>query len=264
MKSKVREILHFVIVGAGPTGVEISSELSDLFHGDYARLYPHIKKYVRISIHDIAPNVLGGFDAYLQEYAMSSFDRRDVEVVTGSHIEKVDDHAIYTKELGRIPCRTVIWSTGNKVTPLVEKLRCKKAEKGMPRMITDEFLRLKDESKEGVIPGVYALGDAADVEGASLPTTAEVACQKAGWLAKAINRDFEEGVGPFEYKQAPIVAYLGHSDGVIAGKMDYTGAEAWLAWRSKNFLWTRTWRQRVMIVASWVLDRLTGRAIAPR
>lgn len=260
----VREILHFVIVGAGPTGVEISSELSDLFRGDYAKMYPHVKKYVRISIHDIATNVLGGFDAYLQEYAMNSFDQRDVEVVTGSHIEKVDDEAIYTKELGRIPCRTVIWSTGNKVTPLVEKLQCKKAAEGMPRMLTDEFLRLKDV-KEGTIPDAYALGDAADVEGASLPTTAEVACQKGTWLAAAINQEFEQGrVGPFDYKQAPIVAYLGHGDGVIAGKMDYTGAEAWVAWRSKNFLWTRTWRQRVLIVVSWVLDRLTGRAIAPR
>lgn len=260
----VRDILHFVIVGAGPTGVEISSELSDLFHEDFARIYPHVKKHVRISIHDIAPNVLGGFDEHLQEYAMNSFDKRDVEVVTGSHIEKVDDKAIYTKELGRIPCGAVIWSTGNKVTPLVDTLKCKKAEKGMPRMLTDDFLRLKD-SKGGTIPDVYALGDAADIEGASLPTTAEVACQKASWLAKAINKDFEESrVKAFEYQQAAIVAYLGHSDGVIAGKSDYTGAEAWVAWRSKNFLWTRTWRQRVLVVVSWVLDRLTGRAIAPR
>lgn len=264
-----RDLLHFVIVGAGPTGVEISSELSDLFHEDYARLYPHIKKYVRISIHDIAPRVLGGFDSHLQEYAMASFDRRDVEVVTGSHIEKIDAGAIYTKELGRIACGTVIWSTGNKVTELVDGLQCKKAESGLPRILTDDFLRVKSAGAKGdsdeFIPDVYALGDAADIEGASLPTTAEVACQKANWLATAINREFDEDrVRPFEYRQAAIVAYLGHSDGVIAGKSDYTGAEAWVAWRSKNFLWTRTWRQRVLVVVSWVLDRLTGRAIAPR
>lgn len=260
----VRDILHFVIVGAGPTGVEISSELSDLFREDYARLYPHIKKYARISIHDIAPNVLGGFDQRLQDYAMNSFDKRDVEVVTGSHIEKIDDKAIYTKELGRIPCGTVIWSTGNKVTSFAERLRCKKAEKGMPRLLTDEFLRLKSENGD-VLPDVFALGDAADIEGASLPTTAEVACQKANWLGAALNKEFGESkVGQFEYKQMAIVAYLGHSDGVIAGKGDYTGAEAWVAWRSKNFLWTRTWRQRVLVVVSWVLDRLSGRTIAPK
>lgn len=225
---------------------------------------------MRISIHDIAPNVLGGFDQQLQDYAMNSFDKRDVEVVTGSHIEKVDNQAIYTKELGRLPCHTVIWSTGNKASPLVERLECKKAEKGLPRMLTDDFLRLKWDGKTGggggdVLPNVFALGDAADIEDQSLPTTAEVACQKANWLAAALNHDFDETrVKPFTYTQTPIVAYLGHSDGVIAGKNDYTGAEAWLAWRSKNFLWTRTWRQRVMIVISWLLDRVTGRAIAPR
>ncbi|KAJ0110275.1 hypothetical protein J7T55_000708 [Diaporthe amygdali] len=261
---EIRDILHFVIVGAGPTGVEISSELSDLFHEDFARLYPHIKKHVRISIHDVAPNVLGGFDQHLQEYAMNSFDRRDVEVLTESHIEKVDDGAIYTRELGRIPCNTVIWATGNGATSLVDRLRCQKSEKGLPRLLTDEFLRLKGENREPV-PDVYALGDAADVDGASLPTTAEVACQKANWLGTALNKDFEQGkVSHFQYRQAAVVAYLGHSDGVIAGKSDYTGAEAWVAWRSKNFLWTRTWRQRVLVVVSWVLDRLTGRTIAPR
>lgn len=259
----VRNILHFVIVGAGPTGVEISSELSDLFHDDFARLYPHVKKHVRISIHDVAPNVLGGFDQHLQEYAMNSFDKRDVEVLTESHIEKVDEGAIYTQELGRIPCNTVIWATGNGSTALVDGLRCQKTGKGLARLLTDDFLRLKGTNGEPV-PDVYALGDAADVEGASLPTTAEVACQKAKWLGSALNKEFEEGkVSNFQYRQAAVVAYLGHSDGVIAGKSDYTGAEAWIAWRSKNFLWTRQWRQRVLIIVSWLLDRLTGRAIAP-
>ncbi|KAI7773046.1 hypothetical protein LA080_012104 [Diaporthe eres] len=260
---EIRNILHFVIVGAGPTGVEISSELSDLFHNDFARLYPHVKKHVRISIHDVAPNVLGGFDQHLQEYAMNSFDKRDVEVLTESHIEKVDEGAIYTQELGRIPCNTVIWATGNGSTALVDGLRCQKTGKGLVRLLTDDFLRLKGTNGEPV-PDVYALGDAADVEGASLPTTAEVACQKAKWLGSALNKEFEEGkVSNFQYRQAAVVAYLGHSDGVIAGKSDYTGAEAWIAWRSKNFLWTRQWRQRVLIIVSWLLDRLTGRAIAP-
>lgn len=259
----VRNILHFVIVGAGPTGVEISSELSDLFHNDFARLYPHVKKHVRISIHDVAPNVLGGFDQHLQEYAMNSFDKRDVEVLTESHIEKVDEGAIFTQELGRIPCNTVIWATGNGSTTLVDGLSCQKTGKGLARLLTDDFLRLKGTNGEP-IPDVYALGDAADVDGASLPTTAEVACQKAKWLGSALNKEFEEGkVSNFQYRQAAVVAYLGHSDGVIAGKSDYTGAEAWIAWRSKNFLWTRQWRQRVLIVVSWLLDRLTGRAIAP-
>lgn len=82
-------LLHFVIVGAGPTGVEISSEISDLFSGDYAKLYPHLKYKVKVSVHDVADQVLSGFDTNLQDYAMSSFSQRNVEIVTGSHIERI-------------------------------------------------------------------------------------------------------------------------------------------------------------------------------
>ena len=60
------------------------------------------------------------------------------------------------------------------------------------------------------------------------------------------------------------MAYLGQNDGVVSGKKDYSGPQAWIAWRSKNFLWTRTWRQKVLIVMGWVLDLVTGRSIAPR
>lgn len=252
-------LLHFVIVGAGPTGVEVSSELSDLFSTSYASLYPHLKKYVSIAVHDVANQVLSGFDTKLQDYAMSSFTKRNVEVLTGSHIERVEEDCLYTKENGRIDAGLVIWATGNKSTALVDSLPVKKTPRN-PRILTDSFLRVYTPSSE-LLDGVYAIGDAADVEDARLPTTAEVACQKAKYLAKTLNGKVEEG---FRYQQTAIVAYLGQNDGVVSGKKDYSGPQAWIAWRSKNFLWTRTWRQKVLIVIGWALDLVTGRSIAPR
>jgi NADH:ubiquinone reductase (non-electrogenic) len=184
--------LHFVIVGAGPTGVEISSVLSDLSHKPFARLYPHVKKHIRISIPDVAPNFLGGCDQHLRDYAMDSFYKRDVEVITESHDEKVDKGAIYTRELGRIPCNTVLWATSNGATALVDRLKCQKTKKGLHRLLNGGFLRLRGTIGEP-IPDAYALGDADDVDGASLPTTAEVACQNAKRLGTALNKEFEEG-----------------------------------------------------------------------
>jgi NADH:ubiquinone reductase (non-electrogenic) len=239
--------------------VEVSSELSDLFAGGYAKLYPHLKGKVSVAIHDVAENMLSGFDTKLQDYAMGSFVRRGVEVATGSHIERVEKDALFTKEKGRIDAGLVIWATGNKCTPLVEQLDVKKTPRN-PRILTDDFLRAFD-SEGGPLDSVYALGDAADVEDARLPTTAEVACQKAKYLAEMLNKGFSKG---FRYEQTSIVAYLGQNDGVISGKNDYSGPQAWIAWRSKNFLWTRTWRQKILIVLSWILDLFTGRAIAPR
>ena len=230
-----RELLHFVIVGAGPTGVEVSSELSDLFEGGYARLYPHLKGKVSATMHDVAENVLSGFDTKLQNYAMSSFKKRGVKVLTGSHIEKVEPNCLYTKELGRIGCGVVVWATGNKSVPLVESLPVEKTPRN-PRILTDDYMRVYPTtasdsltSFDGSTPldGVFAIGDAADVLDARLPTTAEVACQKANYLADALNHGFKK---KFEYKQTSIVAYLGQSDGVISGKRDYEGKQAWLAW----------------------------------
>jgi len=236
------DLLHFVIVGAGPTGVEVSSELSDLCEGSYARLYPHLKGKVTIAVHDVAENVLSGFDTKLQEYAMASFNKRHVEVLTASHIQRVEKDCLYTKEKGRIAAGFVIWATGNKCSPLVETLPVKKTPRN-PRILTDDFMRVYD-SDSSLIDATYALGDAADVEDARLPTTAEVACQKANYLAGSLNHGFKE---PFKYTQAALVAYLGQNDGVISGKKDYSGRQAWIAWRSKNFLWTRTWRQKVLM-----------------
>ena len=131
--------------------------------------------------------------------------------------------------------------------------------------MTDRWLRVLKAGKEGgeeVVDGVYALGDAADIESHELPATAEVAVQKAEWLAKYV---IAGGEGkPFEYKQKALVAYIGRQDGVVDGKQDWTGASAWLAWRSGNLEWTRSWRRKVMMVLYWVMNKLDGREVARR
>ncbi|KAI4162220.1 MAG: hypothetical protein LQ342_004240 [Letrouitia transgressa] len=254
-----RNLLHFVIVGGGPTGVELSAELCDLFNQSFAKLYPHLKAKPTIAIHDVAPNILSVFDAKLQEYALSSFSKRGVQIVTNSHIQRVDADSITTAEHGRIPAGLVIWATGNRCTRLVESLPVRLTPR-LPRILTDSFLRVYGKDDQ-VLPDAYALGDAADIKDASLPTTAEVACQKAEYLAKNLNTRFDS---PFKYEQKAIVAYLGQRDGVVAGEENnLTGQRAWMAWRSKNFWWTRSWRQKVLVVVAWILDLVVGRGIAP-
>ena len=256
-----RNLLHFVIVGGGPTGIELSAELCDLFNHSFAKLYPHLKGKPSLAIHDVAPNILSVFDAKLQDYALSSFSKRGVQVVTKSHIQRVDADSITTAEHGRIPTGLVIWATGNRCTRLVESLPVALTPR-LPRILTDEFLRVYSKDGETILPDAYALGDAADIKDASLPTTAEVACQKAEYLAKTLNKGV---TGKFEYQQKAIVAYLGQRDGVVAGEHEssLTGQRAWMAWRSKNFWWTRSWRQKVFVVVAWVLDWVVGRGIAP-
>lgn len=255
-----REILNIRIVGGGAIGIEATAELYDLWHEDMRFLYPHLDGKLTISIHDVAPTILSTFDKSLGDYALRSLHQKSVQIKTGSHIEKVERDAIYTKEDGRMAYGMLIWATGNGVSPLVDDLPVKKAEKGLPRMLTDRYLRLLKPNGE-VIEDAYALGDAADIDGHSLPTLAEVALQKGEYLSRELNAG-DQPSKPFEYNQRALMAYLGQHDGVVGGKSEWTGESAWLAWRSGSLAWTRSWRRRIMISLSWVFVWFGGRDIA--
>ncbi|ORY56919.1 uncharacterized protein BCR38DRAFT_450357 [Pseudomassariella vexata] len=256
-----RDLLNMRIVGGGAIGIEAAAELYDLWNEEMRFLYPHLDGKLTITIHDVAPEILSTFDESLSEYATNSLQGKQVELKTASHIERVGKDAIFTKEDGRLPFGLLIWATGNKASSLVEKLPVQKPEKGLPRVLTDRYLRVLGTEGE-VVQGVYALGDAADIEGESLPTLAEVALQKGEYLAKVLNQEGEAGeTKPFAYEQQSLMAYLGRHDGIVGGKTDWTGASAWIAWRSGSLAWTRSWRRKFMISISWLFVWWDGRDI---
>ncbi|KAL8887022.1 MAG: hypothetical protein Q9215_005358 [Flavoplaca cf. flavocitrina] len=266
------ELLHVAIVGGGPTGVEITAELDDLANHELRDLYPDVAPYLHISIYDVAPNILGAYDRKLHEYANERLVRRHVAVETNTRIERVDKDALWVKGKGRVPYGMLMWVTGNKATELVMGMRdVRRSEQGLVRLLTDSHLRLfKDRDSEDVWDGVFALGDAADIDGQSLPTTAEVAVQKAKYLTHFFNSRSKGSFNvpaslPFTYTEKQLVSYIGSRDGIIAGRGDregWTGRSAWLAWRSGSVMWTRSWRNRIVILLTWVLNWFFGKEIA--
>ncbi|KAH0848307.1 hypothetical protein AYO21_04337 [Fonsecaea monophora] len=280
---RARELLHIAIVGGGPTGIELTAELDDLCQDELRLTYPLVAQYVSISVYDVAPNILSAYDNKLHEYATSQLERRHIDVAPNTKIERVDDQALYIKDKGRVPYGMLIWATGNKHVPLLDKIDVKLSQRGLKRILTDDHLRVHGGGETGQVhDGVFALGDAADIEGASLPTTAEVAVQKARYLVQNFNElakslaatTTQSGLSsandafdkPFAYSQKQLVSYIGAHDGVIAGKGPnsdgWTGKSAWLAWRSGSLMWNRNWRSRVVIVFTWVLNRVWGKEIA--
>jgi NADH:ubiquinone reductase (non-electrogenic) len=91
-----------------------------------------------------------------------------------------------------------------------------------------------------------------------------VALQKGEYLADVLNKQNIQGadIPKFQYKNKATIAYLGNHDGVIGGDQKWTGANAWLAWRSGSMMWTRSWRRRIMIAINWVFIWIDGRDIA--
>ncbi|KAK3670841.1 hypothetical protein LTR78_009285 [Recurvomyces mirabilis] len=241
-----RGLLHIIIVGGGPTGVELAAEMSDLFNDDFSKLYPDLKGRMSITIHDAAPFILGAFEEALRKHSLESFSKRHVTVITGSKIKKVEVDSITTEAEGSIACGMILWTAGKK------------------QIMTDDYLHvLTPRPEQEPMRDVFALGDAADIKKYFLPTTAEVAVQKAEYLVRVLNNSSNAASpAPFEYKQKALVAYIGGHDGVVHGRPEWSGPRAWAAWRSKNLLWTRSWRRKFMITIYWALDWLGGKEIA--
>ncbi|EFR04089.1 external NADH-ubiquinone oxidoreductase 2 [Nannizzia gypsea CBS 118893] len=130
-----RYLLHFAIVGAGPTGIEMAASLCDFIHEDLVKVYPQLKEMIRITLFDVAPTVLSTFDQSLSKYAMDTMKREGVDVKTNHHIESLrwgepdapGPHAmdpkgcltIKTKEDGEEGIAMCVWATGNEMNEFV-------------------------------------------------------------------------------------------------------------------------------------------------
>jgi NADH dehydrogenase FAD-containing subunit len=189
-EARREQLLHFCVVGGGPTGVEFSAELHDLIHDDLSKKYPALLTNVRITLYDVAPRILSMFDSALAQYATEHFARQHIEVRTRRTVTCVDDGVLHVREEGEVPFGMLVWSTGVEMTPLIKSLRGIRKDPKGGRLVTDGWLRVIQDAptEEGkppkLVKDVYALGDCAVIEGMELPLTAQVASQKGVWMRK--------------------------------------------------------------------------------
>jgi len=134
-----KSLLHFVVVGGGPTGMEFTAQMVDLAHQDLFKLYPSLKPYFKLTVYDVAPKILSMFDESLENYAMVNFKRDGVEIKTSHHVEvlrrglpnqteeEYSQHptggclTIRTKEDGDVGIGACVWTTGNMMNPFIQK-----------------------------------------------------------------------------------------------------------------------------------------------
>ncbi|KAL9684504.1 hypothetical protein QQ045_021944 [Rhodiola kirilowii] len=157
-----KKILHFVVVGGGPTGVEFAAELHDLVTEDLAKLYPVVKDFVKITLLEAADHILNMFDKRITDFAEQKFSRDGIDLKTGSMVVKVTDKEISTKEratgeLKSVPYGMVVWSTGIGTRPVVAEFMKQIGQNNRRALATDEWLRV-----EGC-DNIYALGDCATI-----------------------------------------------------------------------------------------------------
>ncbi|OMO65109.1 Calcium-binding EF-hand [Corchorus olitorius] len=157
-----KKILHFVVVGGGPTGVEFAAELHDFVSEDVVKLYPKVKDYVKITLLEATDHILNMFDKRITSFAEGKFGRDGIDVKLGSMVTGISDKEISTKVKGdsnstSTPYGMVLWSTGIGPRPLIKEFMKQIGQGNRRALATDEWLRVEGFNN------IYALGDCATI-----------------------------------------------------------------------------------------------------
>jgi NADH:ubiquinone reductase (non-electrogenic) len=250
-----RRLLHFVVVGGGPTGIEFAAELNDFVNEDIRSWYPHIVDDVGITVLE-ADKILSSFDATLREYTLKLFRRQRIQVRLKALVERVEAREIFLRDGSTLPYGLVVWSTGIGPRPFISSLPFQK--NGQERILTDEFLNVKGYGN------IYAAGDCATPEIGNLPATSQVAQQEGRYLAQALNRLV---VGrpsrPFSYRHFGMLAYIGANRALadLAG-VKGRGFATWLFWRSTYLTKLVSVKNKILVVFDWCKTLIFGRDIS--
>jgi NADH dehydrogenase len=248
-----RAWLTFVIVGAGPTGVELAGTLAEVSRQTLARDFRHINTAsARVILVEAGPRVLAGFTEELSESARLQLEKLGVTVWTGMQVTGIDEEGVSIAP-DRIHAKTVLWAAGVAASPLARTL-------GVPLDRAGRVLVQPDLT----IPGyddVYAIGDLAHIEldGVLVPGVAPAAMQ-AGWhTAENVARTLRgQGRLPFRYRDKGMLATIGRGSGIARiGSIKASGFIAWLLWLFVHIFFLIGFRNRLIVMIHWAWSYFT-------
>jgi NADH:ubiquinone reductase (H+-translocating) len=250
-----RDLLTFVLVGAGPTGVEMAGALAVLVRNTLKSEFRRVRpESARIILLDMAPRVLGTFADQLSEATKKRLESLGVEVRLGHSVDQIDaDGVVAGGE--RISSKTVIWTAGVSPSPAGKWLN----------VATDRAGRVRIEPDLSV-PGhreIFVLGDTAslDQDGKPLPGVAQVALQQGRYAGRVIYLRVEHFDPPpaFRYFDKGNMAVVGKGFAVLqSGKFRMSGFLAWLAWVAVHLQFLGQSSLRVSVFVQWAWTYLTG------
>jgi NADH dehydrogenase FAD-containing subunit len=250
-----RDLLTFVLVGAGPTGVEMAAALAIFIRtslrSEFRRIDPTSARIVLI---DAARSVLGMFAPSLSEAAEFHLQKLGVEIHLGHAVEKIDSEGVIVAG-ERIASKTVIWTAGVTPSPAGKWLEVETDRAGRVRIQPD--LRVPNH------PEIFVVGDTAslDQDGKPLAGVAQVAMQQGRYAGKLIRRQLagKKAPKPFRYFDKGTMAVVGKGYAVLqSGKIRLHGLIAWLAWAFIHITFLSQLSLKISVFLQWGWLFLTG------
>ena len=243
-----RKLLTFVVIGGGPTGVELAGALGEIsrftLSKDFRRIDP---RRTRVILIEAAPRILAAFDESLATRATADLESLGVTVWTSTKVTRVDEDGV---DLGEesVQAATILWAAGV-ASPEINKALGVPLDRG-GRVIVENDCSLKGH------PEVFVLGDQANFtgeDGKPLPGLAPVAMQQGRHTARNIKREVKgQPREPFKYRDKGIMATIGRRRAIVQyGRLKFAGFFAWLAWLFIHVLYLIGFKNRIEVMLNW-------------
>ena len=246
---KRQEYLNFVIVGAGPTGVEMAGSIAEIAFKNMKKEYRNFETSdANVYLIEAGPKILSMFSEKLATKAEQYLKDLGVTVRKNEKVINIKKN-ILTTESSEIATDNIIWAAGNEASPLIKKLDTDTDLQG--RALVDEYCLIKDSNN------IFVIGDASNFKNKnnkSLPGIAPVAIQQGRYLAKIIKSNIKnKEMKPFKYTDKGMMATVGKFKAVgVVGNLEITGLIAWLFWSLIHLVYLIGYRSKIVVAIEWI------------
>jgi len=251
-----KKFLTFVIVGGGPTGVELAGAISEIVNKYIVPDFRNIKSgMAKVLLIEALPMLLTSYPEKLSNTAKENLEELGVDVLLGQKVTEVNEAGVKVGEIF-IEAKNIIWAAGNTASPLIKQLYTEQDKTG--RAIVNKDLSLKDD------PDVFVIGDSALITGKNnepQPAIAPVAIQQGRYVGKILKENMPaESRKPFHYFDKGTMATIGKAKAVaVIGTLKLSGLFAWLAWCVIHIFYLISFRNRLRVMAEWMWYYITNR-----
>jgi len=252
---KRQKHLNFVIIGGGPTGVELAGAISEIVNKNLISDFRNIDaSMTKVYLIEALPTVLSSYPEKLSRRALEDLKDLEVELILNEKVTEINENGVKIGERF-IESKNILWAAGNKALPLIKTLGT--ATDKMGRAIVNEDLSIKDSEN------IFVIGDAATFKNEKdeyLPAIAPVAIQQGRFVAKIIVKcSNEKPRSKFKYNDRGTMATIGKAKAVAEIKgLKLTGLIAWLAWSLVHVLFLISFRNKIRVMSEWIWHYLTN------